>query len=79
MTKPKCPKCKSKEFLYVCRSIEYWYLESMPTKKNLNIGDLRELFIAYDDDSFTPFLLCDSCGNQYDMKLKKMDNNFKDK
>ncbi|KKQ98672.1 MAG: hypothetical protein UT24_C0037G0011 [Candidatus Woesebacteria bacterium GW2011_GWB1_39_12] len=77
MTKPKCPKCTSFNFFYVTRSIEYWYIESMPTKKNF--CELREMKDAYHDDSFTPFLQCDACGNQYDMKLKKMDNNFKDK
>jgi hypothetical protein len=69
MVEPRCPKCKSRELLWVQRVYEYHWMDSLPDKDGF--VDLVCLDDSIVDDEMEPYLLCDSCDVRFDLNLKE--------
>lgn len=68
-TKIKCfdSKCSGDEtdLRYVCQSVEYHQMESMPDEDgNVDLCWLEE---SYPDELFAPYITCNKCGRDFNL------------
>lgn len=68
-TDVSCPKCGVRgTLLYVQRVYEYHSMVTIPDEEGY--CDLNAVEDTRVDDSFSPYLLCEKCNEQFDLNLK---------
>ena len=66
MDRPTCPKCGSKELRYVQRCLEYHIINRI-YDGGVDLGGLDD---SYEDDNYSPRIVCLDCDTEFNTKLE---------